>query len=556
MGGFLGSFLGGVLQPVSERWRKEEAVKRELDAHAAQAKLDKALNEWEFYSPEERAAVAPELDKALKQKKGYSADLLGKSEAGYKFLQGALEQQKPIQDLEMSASGVAAKPVSLPGRMSGPETLSSSGEAVPSSESITLPSKPVSLPPLPIEGSDIPRVDQNVLQMPASQRGIAMKDYQTRQKEMLARKSKVGEIGTSPLDAENKEIAIESLYLPPGVLSARERAQRAGSSAPQIGLTAVELVSPDGKQFLQAQTTRTGQLVEMGTGKVIDPTRIAGWTKRHFVAPQAFTNPEGHLDVLNKEELARRGAGTIAGTVPDINVAETQRPVVDQAGYISGTVGSRSGAVRQGNVGDRNRLSPVPLTEAKEMASLSKDEEYVRSLGQIFKPEYVGPLQGRWNDLMANTPEFARKLIGYTGSPELSDFRVANAHLLNAVVKFITGAQMSEQEAERIKREVPHTDQNPEDWKAAYAQTLRNVEMMKQRLIEMGRWTLSESAVARPEIANRRIGAAPLSPEAQQRRGTATPSTSPQIGEHREFPNGNIGVWDGKGWKKVNPASQ
>jgi len=178
------------------------------------------------------------------------------------------------------------------------------------------------------------------------------------------------------------------------------------------------------------------------------------------------------------------------------------------------------------------------------MATLDKDEEFVRSLGELFKPEYVGPIQGRWNDLMANSPDFARKIVGYTGSPEISDFRVANAKILNSVIKFITGAQMGEQEAERIKREVPHTDQHPEDWKAAYAQTLQNIEMMKDRMKAMGRWTLPDTGTPRPAIANR----------GRRQPQTAAPAagSAPKIGDHKEFPNGNIGVWDGKGWKKLN----
>src|SRR5262245_48012876 len=164
------AFVSGVMQPTVDRAKAEDAMKRRLEEAGAQAKLDKALNEWEFYSPNERAVVAADLDKILKQKKGYSADLLGKGEQGYKFLQGALAQQKPIQQLEKSASDVSALPINLPQRMEGPESL----DAVEPGQfekgaPITIQRDPVSLPPLPIEGANIPRVQSNILDLPASQ---------------------------------------------------------------------------------------------------------------------------------------------------------------------------------------------------------------------------------------------------------------------------------------------------------------------------------------------------------------------------------------------------
>jgi hypothetical protein len=564
------AFVSGVMEPTVRRARAEDAMKRRLEEAGAEAKLTKALNEWEFYSPEERGVVSQDLDKILKQKKGYSADLLGKGEQGYKFLQGALGQQKPIQQLEKSASDVAALPVNLPQRIPGPESLDAVEPGqFEKGQDITIARPPVTLPRLPIEGANIPRVNPNVLQLPASQRAQAVKQYATDQAGIQTRSAKIAEINASDMDPEAKQIAIEALMgVPSGVLTMQQRTTIGhGGGGQAIGLGTIELMSPDGKQTIIAQPTRGGGYINSRTGAVIPPESIVGWIKRHFVPVQTFVNQQGNLDVLNKERLgsAMQQGGTLVGNVPDIRPAETKSPLVDAAGNIAGEWGSRSGppgggaplrpVAIPGQEGEAPppavppkplRRAAVPLAEAKEMANLDKDEAFVKSIGPMFKDEFVGPAQGRWDAAMAQTPAPLREAIGYKGTPELAAFRVANAKILNSVIKFITGAQMGEKEAERIKLEVPNVNLHPTDWWAAYNQTLANIQMMKQRMMEMGRWPFPE-----------REGQEAAPPPAAAGRGTPAPSGSaPRIGEHREFPNGKIGVWDGRGWKRVNPPSQ
>lgn len=530
------AFVSGVMQPTIQRARAEDAMKRRLEEAGAEAKLTKALNEWEFYSPDERNVVSADLDKILKQKKGYSADLLGKGEQGYKFLQGALGQQKPIQELEQSASGVAALPINLPQRIPGPESL----DAVEPGQfekgpDINVERPPVNLPRLPIEGANIPRVNENILSLPASQRAQAVRQYAADQAGIQTRSTKIAEIDASDMDPIAKQLAKEAILgVPPGVLAVQQRHYGPGAAGQNVGLSGIELINPaDPNQKMIVQMTRDGRYVRSGTQEFVDPEIARTWNKRVVSQPHWVVQQDNTPALIDTERLLSqtRGHNATVGEVTGVKARENLIPEVNPGGYISGLRGASSGNVTPVAPGNDRRTSPLPYTEAKEIATFDKDEEFIRNFGELYNENFIGPIQGRWNDLMAKSPQFMREMVGYKGSPELADFRTASAHLLNAVVKFTTGAQMGVAEAERIRKEVPTPDLNPEDWKAAYRQTLRNVQMMKQRMMEMGVWNLPERTQPNPPVANREQTPT-LSPEAQRRRqGQAAPAPQAPSGD-------------------------
>ena len=63
-----------------------------------------------------------------------------------------------------------------------------------------------------------------------------------------------------------------------------------------------------------------------------------------------------------------------------------------------------------------------------------------------------------------------------------TDFQAATAAFRNAVIKAITGAQMSEPEAARIRQQIPEITDKPDVWKAKAEQTRFNLRTLKPRV--------------------------------------------------------------------------
>jgi hypothetical protein len=77
--------------------------------------------------------------------------------------------------------------------------------------------------------------------------------------------------------------------------------------------------------------------------------------------------------------------------------------------------------------------------------------------------------------------------IGLFGATtfEQEQFMAATKAFQNAIIKEITGAQMSEQEAARIMAQVPAVTDPPERWLAKWEQSKKNLEMLQKRRLEI-----------------------------------------------------------------------
>lgn len=468
MGAF-GAFLGGMMKPVSERWKAEEEVKRKLDAHASQAKLDKALSEWEFYSPEERAAVAPELDRVLKQKKGYSSDLLGKGEQGYKFLQGVLDKQRPIQDLEKTAGDVASRPINLEMGGEGPSA----------------PLSPVSLPALPVEGSNIPRVQNDVMNLPAADRALAAQDVRKQQSGIQTRSQKISEIRASDMDPQDKEVAIANLYgVPPGVLAMRER-KVGGSNNTALGT--IELVNPDNpRETMLVQATRSGQFIRSGTQEIVPPEIASKWWKRHPESHDVYTDQEGNRTFIDKEVLGlqARRAGSVVANVPEApKVAETKTPLVNKVGNITGEWGSRSGP-RKGGTGTAGGTEPLRKSGMGEgtLSTIGQLQNFQASLDEM-EPlvkkhaDVIGRVSGNW--------EKGKAWLG-VGDPEIDNMITTLQDMKNTFIYLNTGKQINKAEMTRLDSVMPDIGSPPQRFANNLRRFKRIIGVMRQ-VREMGR---------------------------------------------------------------------
>lgn len=83
--------------------------------------------------------------------------------------------------------------------------------------------------------------------------------------------------------------------------------------------------------------------------------------------------------------------------------------------------------------------------------------------------DMIGPLEGRARSIGQSIP-------GVPVDSTYAQFEAASNAFKNAVIKAITGAQMSEQEATRIMGQIPTVNDKPEVWAAKAQQTRQNLQ--------------------------------------------------------------------------------
>jgi hypothetical protein len=88
-------------------------------------------------------------------------------------------------------------------------------------------------------------------------------------------------------------------------------------------------------------------------------------------------------------------------------------------------------------------------------------------LKQMFNPDWVGPLKGRFENMQL-------AIVGERGEKGLAQFQSAISTLQNQVIKDITGAQLSEPEAKRILSQLPDMKLPPDVFMARLLQTEEN----------------------------------------------------------------------------------
>lgn len=121
---------------------------------------------------------------------------------------------------------------------------------------------------------------------------------------------------------------------------------------------------------------------------------------------------------------------------------------------------------------------PASPTERQAIASGRASLDALDNLKTLFDSTQTktGPIVGR----LAPT----KGLFGLT-TDEQEAFMAATSAFKNAIIKEITGAQMSEQEANRIMKQVPDITDPPTRWQAKWQQSKKNLEMMQKRRMEI-----------------------------------------------------------------------
>lgn len=134
-------------------------------------------------------------------------------------------------------------------------------------------------------------------------------------------------------------------------------------------------------------------------------------------------------------------------------------------------------------------------SERTAIASSRSSIGALENLKTLFNKNYVGPLKGRVGK--------AKDIFGQNPMAQ-SQFYAATAAFKNLIIKQITGAQMSEQEADRIMKQVPSENDPPTVWQAKWEQSLKNVQRLLNEQIrilgETGIRTPTGTKTGRPQL--------------------------------------------------------
>lgn len=133
----------------------------------------------------------------------------------------------------------------------------------------------------------------------------------------------------------------------------------------------------------------------------------------------------------------------------------------------------------QGAGGNLSATAKAILTDAgTSLTSLAR----IRELRKTHGTSGMGPVQGRWNNLMSGVPEGGREALGSPIPEGFMDISAETASLKNRVIRAITGAAVGVQEEKRIMAEIP-TETDPDDrWEAKAAATERNLNELMRRV--------------------------------------------------------------------------
>ena len=488
-----GELLGGALGRAGERFNEERLRKQRIEDWRMQQDLalqtDFLTKNWANMTPEQQEASIAGIAPLVGRKPKDLSQLIGGVRAVGSIIPPQYMQPEALP--AAPPSSIAVKPsLEAPVTVAGGQFAGQSIAAPASIELSQVPQpgatgtpsiyQPISghraVLPLPL-GQPTPalRAGEQIM----SQTPTEVIERRKADEAVRLRQQKVDEIMNSDMTPEDKALAIKALHIPAAVIAAQERQV---SSPPPIGLSTFEIVSPNGKKVLTVQATRTGQLIETGSGQVINPQSIAGWTKRHVMTPYMYTTPESTVGAVNREEIARRGLGSVVGEVPEARVAETLIPETTPTGQITSMRGSRTGRVQAAEAG--------PGGAPRYKGAMSEGAQQTRGQIQVFQDSLarIGPLVDKHPEVVGRVRGNIEKGMAWVGwSKEEVDDLIGELNTVKATYTYmVSGKQINEAEQARLAAVMPDIGMPPARLKNNLTRFKRIVDTMAQ-VREMGR---------------------------------------------------------------------
>jgi hypothetical protein len=140
------------------------------------------------------------------------------------------------------------------------------------------------------------------------------------------------------------------------------------------------------------------------------------------------------------------------------------------------------------------QAKPASPTERKDIAEAQASIDNLQNLRGLFDESFVGPIAGRVGTV--------NQIFG-RNEAQRERFIAATAAFKNQIIKEITGAQMSEVEANRILKQIPDVNDPPSVWLAKWEESVKNLENIQKRRIQI----LKDMGLKAPEIG-RGVGTA------------------------------------------------
>ena len=248
------------------------------------------------------------------------------------------------------------------------------------------------------------------------------------------------------------------------------------------------------QQNIQSQIgLRTAQTKAAGAPSELTKTKLIGLLGQKVVSGQASEQEIKVFEQLLKptqQQTFNLFPGGVAKTAKeDAKIAGAFQAEADRQNAANPDAPTRT-IVKTTAKGQRfiatEPKAPPSAGERIDIADALTSVDALNNLGTLFDTEFVGPIKGRVGSV--------KDAIGL--NPQLqSEFLAATSAFVNAIIKQITGAQMSEPEAKRIKKQIPMPTDPPTVWKAKRNQSLKNIAFMKKRRLQI----LKESGLRTPK---------------------------------------------------------
>lgn len=249
--------------------------------------------------------------------------------------------------------------------------------------------------------------------------------------------------------------------------------------------------SPDYLDRFYPNSARARQIEEEAARlETLKATKTPGTQK-------AYITPQGTIDYLPSNQRPP------AGYVPYSTGIDVD---VDKEGAVS----LRTGVGRAGPGGVQRRTAGA-LEE--KIISTSEGIARLDEISQSFKPEFLelgtkwGAFATKWKEKLKGTP--AEKLADLgTSEQETQDleeftaFRRDAIDNINRYIKEITGAQMSEREADRLRKAAPDPGEgffdgdSPTEFQSKWKSSMRALKLSQARALYLRSSGLSEEAIA------------------------------------------------------------
>lgn len=308
-------------------------------------------------------------------------------------------------------------------------------------------------------------------------------------------------LGTRRIQAEETNAAANR------EMAAAARAQTAANQANQDAgrqrddARATLAIVPAGTQISQEDYDRFTKQQAAVPG-MFDPVRgpqddgaveapVTGYTFKGTASEQAAANAlkQREQAATDADAARQRGLDQAAARedrlrsygAPTINIFDPNSPTRT-------TVVSRDQLPKGGAPG------PEPPGQRAQVTSNASSVDQLDNLKALHDKvtNRTGPVSGRMNEIGKVVPLVKT-------SPEWAEFSAASAAVQNATIKAITGAALSEKEAQRIMGQIPKVTDKPEVWDANYRQSVRNLQTLERIIAERGGQNGAPAAGAAPK---------------------------------------------------------